>query len=350
MAGSIPLLIDTDVALDDWMAILYLLNNPAIDLLGVTTTGVGAAHLTPGTRITQSVLLVGGQPQIPVARGTSAPLLYSNVYPGDFRQQVDSAYGLDLPQNTIPLQDASAADFLASTIAGSSSKVSVLALGGGTNLGTALQRQPELCRNIERIYVMGGVINSYQGTNTPGNVAGWSPDYTNQVAEWNIFVDPLGAQLVFQCGAPITMIPLNATNQVPLTTDFYDALQVFIESNQGRVPPAAKLVFDGLTTQLSTIKAGQYFFWDPLAAVVLARSICVTSTIQSAVAVQQALDEENDTSGQTLLAASGPPVDIVMGVDPVLVRMEFFAAITGGASFAEYREKAAAQGGAPTPG
>lgn len=340
MANPIPVIIDTDVALDDWMATLYLLSVPDYQIIGVTTTGVGAAHLTAGTRNIQGVLATGGQPQIPVGLGTNAPLVYSNVYPGSFRQQVDNAYGLTLPVNNTPPY-GSAIALLIDKITGSSSPVTILSIGGGTNLAMAFQEQPQLLKNISRIYMMGGVINDYNNQQTPGNVGSFNPDYTNQVAEWNVFVDPLAAQLVLQSGVPITLIPLNATNQVPLTFQFYTALGIFIAENPS-APAGARLIFDALSTQLSTITAGQYYFWDPLAAVLLANNSFITDTLSTPLGVQQLLNEEQDTSGQLLLANSGPTVGVVMGVDAAAVPANFFSCITG-VPLGPYLAKAAAR-------
>ena len=242
MTDPISVLVDTDVALDDWMAILYLLVNPGVKILGITTTGVGAAHLTPGTSIVQSLLLVGGQPDVPVAKGTSAPLRYSNVFPGDWRALVDKAYGLTLPQSQTPVQAAPAVQFLQDTILGASSPVTLLSIGGGTNLGTLFQQassetMAKLRANISSIVMMGGVINQVGDTQVPGNVNSFNPDYLNTVAEWNIFIDVLGASLVFASGIPITLIPLNASNQVPLDMNFYGQLENFIAQRQNFVPP-----------------------------------------------------------------------------------------------------------------
>jgi len=86
----IPVLIDTDVDIDDWMAILYLSMHPDVDLRGLTTTGVGASHLTPGTRNALNFLQLTGKPGVPVAKGTNAPLRYSNVFPASIRAPIDA--------------------------------------------------------------------------------------------------------------------------------------------------------------------------------------------------------------------------------------------------------------------
>ncbi len=108
-------IIDTDVALDDWMAISYLVMAPEVNVLGITTTGVGTAYLTPGTRIALNLLATLGHPSFPVAAGTSAALLYSNVYPISFRETVNDAYSVPLAINEAQPQ-SSALEFLVSTV------------------------------------------------------------------------------------------------------------------------------------------------------------------------------------------------------------------------------------------
>lgn len=337
MSDPLAVIIDTDVALDDWMAILFLLSNPSIKVVGITTTGVGAAHLTAGTNIVQSLLVVAGQPDIKVAKGTSVPLLYSNVFPGDWRALVDRAYDLSLPQNPNPAQSVSAVQFLQDTILNAPSPITLLSIGGGTNLGTLFQQtstdtMEKLRANISAIYMMGGVINQVGETTVCGNVNTFNPDYRNTVAEWNIFIDVLGASLVLNSGIPVTLIPLNASNMVPLSSNLYGQLEAFIIARQNFAPPAAQLVFAGLSnpSNLASIQAGEYFFWDPLAAMVLTNNDLVQTTPMQ-LTINQVLDEENDTSGQ-LLAGSGPTVDVAISVPSAYaVQSLFFSAITGGA-------------------
>lgn len=319
-----PVIIDTDVALDDWMAILYLLMNPTVDVIGITTTGVGAAHLTPGTTIVLKLLQAAGQPAIPVAMGAQAPLLYSNVFPGSWRQTVDSAYGLTLPENRNSRQGVDAGSLITSLLNGSPTKVTILSIGGGTNLGALLAEQPALVSKIDRIVVMGGAIN------VPGNVNGFNPDYSNVVAEWNIFIDPLGAQNMFSSGAPITLVPLDACNQVPLDLSFYDQLQTYIQGTKTPTP-AALIIYQGLTTQLSTIKENQYFFWDPLAAVALTNGNFLAMQPMNLL-VNQILCEEKDSSGLIYSDPSGPAITVAMGADAARVKSQFFNVITGSAT------------------
>lgn len=329
-ASTLPVIIDSDVALDDWMATLYLLAKPSIQVIGITTTGVGAAHLVPGTRNIRGILAVGGHPEIPVAMGTSAPSSFSNVYPIAFRQTVDGAYGLALPQNSTPPPSVSAVQLLAELIKNSPSPVTILSIGGGTNLAMLLDQSPEVFSNVAAIYVMGGAID------VPGNVGSFNPDYSNSVAEWNIFVDPLAAQKLIAAAPSVPsfmLIPLDVCNEVVLDLDFYTALGAYLQ-NSTNPTAAARVVFSALTTQLSTILAGQYCFWDPLAAVILADTAGrYASTTTRQIAVNQTLNEGADTSGQTVVSSQGTAISVVTQVDAEGVKSEFFEAITGGATF-----------------
>lgn len=323
MPKRIPVIVDTDVALDDWMAILYLLMHPGVRVLGITTTGVGAAHLTPGTQNVLDLLQLAGHASIPVAAGTNTPLRYSNVYPGSFRQLVDSAYGLPLPRNPHSPQPQSAVDFLAATLAHADAPVTILSIGGATNLAMLLAQSPQSAERIAHIVMMGGAID------VPGNVAAFNPDYTNQVAEWNFFVDPRAAKHLFASAIPITLVPLDASNHVPLNRAFFQSLQRAVMAPPHAAPtPASVILYGALCTQLATIDAGQYFFWDPLAAVALTDPQLIR-TQDIALIVRQKFDEEADTSGQTARSPSGRSVQVAMNADADAVRKRFLDVITG---------------------
>jgi pyrimidine-specific ribonucleoside hydrolase len=97
-------------------------------------------------------------------------------------------------------------------------KVHLIVLGPLTNVGELLEAEPGLVMNLEMITVMGGAVQ------VAGNV-GSSSTIENEAAEWNIYVDPRAAAQVFGSGAPVTLIPLDATNYAPLTMDFYKRLE-----------------------------------------------------------------------------------------------------------------------------
>jgi len=112
------------------------------------------------------------------------------------------------------------------------------------------------------IYVMGGAVD----------VDGSFVSEANTVAEWNIYCDPHAARLVVESGAPITLVPLDATNAVPVTPAFVDRLEA------EKATPEAEFVAALLAGNAESIASGGYYFWDPLAAVVMSDPGLVTLT------------------------------------------------------------------------
>ena len=92
-----PVIIDTDMAADDWMAILYLLNRTDITVEAITVTGAGEAHCGPGVENALKLINLAGKTNIPVACGPEVPLSGGHTFPAGWRTSVDNLLGLDLP-------------------------------------------------------------------------------------------------------------------------------------------------------------------------------------------------------------------------------------------------------------
>ncbi len=89
---------DTDLAFDDIMALLYLLQRDDVAIDAVTITGTGEAHCDPGVQNALRLLALGGNHDTPVACGRETPLQGSNAFPDEWRVAVDDLSMLDLPQ------------------------------------------------------------------------------------------------------------------------------------------------------------------------------------------------------------------------------------------------------------
>lgn len=150
-----PVIIDTDMASDDAMAILYLLRHPGFAVEAITVTGTGEAHALPGAQNALGLLAMAGHPNVPVVFGREAPLKGSHAFPDRVREWVDSAFNLSLPANPNGPLAQGAVEFLVAAISQLPGLV-VLALGPLTNLAEAFQAEPSLVEDIEMIYVMGG--------------------------------------------------------------------------------------------------------------------------------------------------------------------------------------------------
>jgi inosine-uridine nucleoside N-ribohydrolase len=194
---STRIVIDCDPGHDDAMAILLALASPELDLVGVTTVA-GNQTLDKTTRNALVTLEVGGRSDIPVAAGADAPL----------RRQLRTAAhvhgetGLDgpeLPEPSAKPVAEHAADFLAELIEPGTVLVPMAPL---TNIALLLERDPHVPERIDRIVWMGGAIA--EGNITPA-------------AEFNAFVDPEAAAIVFASGIPITMIGLDVTHKALFT-------------------------------------------------------------------------------------------------------------------------------------
>ncbi|MCC7361961.1 MAG: nucleoside hydrolase [Anaerolineales bacterium] len=311
-AGAQPVIVDTDMAADDWLAILYLLGRSDVDLQAITVTGAGEARCAAGTRNALNLLALAGRPEIPVACGRETPLFGDHAFPLDWRDRVDSLLGLALPENSAEPASETAVALLRRLIAASPQPVHLVTLGPLTNVGELLEADPSLVTNLEMITVMGGAVK------VGGNV-GPSSDINNKVAEWNIYVDPHAAALVLASGAPVTLAPLDATNTVPLTTDFLNRLRY------DRATPVAEFVYRVLSAQGDTIRRGGYYFWDPLAAA-LATDAGLATVQELSLTV---VEEEGAESGRTVESASGAGVQVALAADRARFETLFLDAING---------------------
>jgi inosine-uridine nucleoside N-ribohydrolase len=194
---STKIVIDCDPGHDDAIAILLALASPELELVGVTTVA-GNQTLDKTTRNALVTLDVGGRSEVPVAAGAEAPLsreLRTAAH-------VHGETGLDGPELPEPQSEpvaAHAADVLAELIAPGTVLVPTAPL---TNIALLLERHPDVRERIERIVWMGGAIAG--GNITPA-------------AEFNAFVDPEAAAIVFASGIPITMIGLDVTHKALFT-------------------------------------------------------------------------------------------------------------------------------------
>ena len=301
-------IIDTDMAADDWMAILYLLQRPDVSIEAITVTGAGEAHCGPGTEYALGLVALSGHASIPVACGRETPLQGDHTFPTGWRQSVDNLYGLTLPEGANPVSDQNAVELLTSLIQSAPEKMTLLTLGPLTNVAEALQNTPTLPDNVEMIYIMGGAVD------VPGNVG-----MGNSKAEWNIYVDPHAANVVLGSGAPITLVSLDATNHARLTTSFYERLE------DSHTSPEATFVFDLLTENRGFIASGGYYFWDPLAAAILADESLATIEMREIVVVE----EEGPESGYTQPVEGGSSVRVAVSADGARFEQMFLDTLNG---------------------
>jgi len=201
-----PVIVDTDLSFDDYVALLYLLQHPGIDIRAITVAN-GASHVKPGIENARRLPPLVGRTDIPVAGGPDKPLAGQHAFPASWRVSLDFIPRLMLPKARLPLPlGLSAPDLIRQQIVASDVPLTFVALGPLTNLALALRADPTLAAHIDTIFISGGAIN------VPGTVHKDVPSNPNTVAEWNFYIDPVAADIVFNSGARLALIPLDVTN------------------------------------------------------------------------------------------------------------------------------------------
>jgi len=251
-----PLLIDTDVGIDDAIAILYVLKNPQFKVKAITIEPSGNTHCKTGYDNVQGLLNLSRHLNIPAACGRSQPLQGSHVFPKAILDSCDTLADTPLAKPQYQFSTKTAKSLIIQTLKAAPESIDVLAIGPLTTLAQVLSSNSHLKTKIRMIYLMGGAIN------IPGNIEDVDPQAHNKVAEWNIYIDPLAAKKVFESGVPITLVPLDVTNQVPLDGTFYHQLK------KTHKTPEAKFVYELIKHEEKMLWANLWYFWDPMAAVI----------------------------------------------------------------------------------
>jgi len=196
------IILDVDTGHDDAVAIMMAARNPLLDLVGITVTA-GNQFLPKTLKNTLNLcssLLI----QAPVYAGMTRPLL-CELEPASL---IHGESGFDGPVFGPCSKQASpghAVNFIIETIMSCPAlEITLVALGPLTNIAMALRLEPALADRVKEIVLMGGSIN--EGNVTPS-------------AEFNIHTDPEAASIVFSSGAPLTMIGLDVTRSVALSSD-----------------------------------------------------------------------------------------------------------------------------------
>jgi pyrimidine-specific ribonucleoside hydrolase len=249
------LLIDTDVAPDDLVALAFLVGSPRVEVRAITVSGTGEAHCGPGVDVVLRLLERLDAPPIAVACGRETPIAGDHAFPEAWRTGADDGSGLALPATSRQPFAGDAVQLIGETT-DAVDGLRVLTLGPMTNLADALRRRPELAQRLESVYAMGGALF------VPGNVAFGGPS-DNEVAEWNIYVDATAAQEVIDSGLTVRLVSLDGTNQVPVTTEYAERVR-------REATGAGALVLAELFAGHPFMTDGTYFLWDPLAAAIAA--------------------------------------------------------------------------------
>lgn len=203
---------DTDIGIDDAMALLFLHYAPEFKLIAITTK-FGNASVENTTRNALMVKQLFGI-DAPVFKGAAGPLStrLGQGYPALVHGE-DGLGDVITQQPAVSADAKSAAQALVDLTAASQDKISIIAVGGLTNIAAAIQLDPSFVQRVDKLIVMGGAFG-YNGHR--GNV---SP-----VAEANIASDPLAADRVFTSNMTTTIVGLDVTHEVVMDQEFIQSL------------------------------------------------------------------------------------------------------------------------------
>lgn len=195
-AARTPVVLDCDPGHDDALAILLAAASPSLDLVAITTVA-GNQTLEKTTLNARRVCTVAGIHDVPIAAGSDRPLIRRQVVAGD----IHGESGLDGPAfgpPSVALDHRHAVDVIIEAVHAHPGELCLIAVGPLTNVAAALRRDPSIAGKIRRIALMGGAIRV--GNTTPA-------------AEFNMYADAEAAQIVFESGVPLTMVPLETTHR-----------------------------------------------------------------------------------------------------------------------------------------
>ena len=197
------IIIDTDPGHDDAMALMLAIKSNKFNIKAITTVA-GNSTIENTTRNARFILNLLGREDIPVYSGESKPLarelIQAVVHGKSGLEGIDPTNEANLTNNAV--------EKIIETV--NNENITLVTLGPLTNIAKAIQKNPEVMKKVEEIVMMGGAIK------VPGN--------KNRVAEFNIFVDPEAADIVFEFPIKKTLVPLDACNKIEMTLEDFEKI------------------------------------------------------------------------------------------------------------------------------
>ena len=202
------ILIDTDPGIDDSLAILLALASPELSLEGLSVVH-GNCSLDQATINGLSILELAKSSHIPLAKGCELPLVQPSLLAPETHGNTGLGYA-KLPEPQSEPIGQHGIDFLIEKIMANPGEITLVAIGPLTNIALAIRQEPRIVRALKELIIMGGAIRH------EGN--------TTALAEFNTYVDPHAAHIVYHAGIPTTLVPLDVSYQCVLTKPDVDRL------------------------------------------------------------------------------------------------------------------------------
>ena len=202
------IILDTDPGVDDAMAIFLALRSPELKIEAITAVS-GNVPLAITLPNALRLVEIAGRPDVPVAGGAATPLV-RRLVTARYVHGNNGLGGVEFPEPKLKPVAEPASELIRRIVHTSPGEITIVAVGPLTNVATALKADPGLAAQIKTIVMMGGSLSG--GNITPA-------------AEFNFYVDPEAARIVFDSGVPLTMVGLDVTHKVLLTEEHLKVLE-----------------------------------------------------------------------------------------------------------------------------
>ncbi len=206
--GPFRVIIDTDPGVDDALALLLAMRSPELKIEAITPVA-GNVPLDLTLPNALRMVEIAGRTDIPVAAGARAPLM-RRLVTATYAHGENGLGGAVFPEPTTKPVATPAAEMILQIVRKYPGEVTLIAIGPLTNIATALNSDPQLASMVRGLVMMGGSLSG--GNITPA-------------AEFNVYVDPEAARIVFQSGIPVTMVGLDVTRRTSLTDEHVRTLE-----------------------------------------------------------------------------------------------------------------------------
>lgn len=304
---------DAMMDLDDLYSLYLISRSKKANLLGVTVSGTRNYHYANAAENAASVLYLAHKTSIPVSKQLSPSFCQGHISSKNYFQKVsEEIRSYDLPPSPVLPLDETAIDLTRKIANSTEKKLTLLSVGGVTNVAHAITEHPSIKEKIERIIILGGSLHTTESITIPERSL-WRFS-----AEYTINIDPCAANIVLTSGIPITVIPLDVTNLVPLN-------QLVLEKYAHPPKNAGtnfimKVLQSGL--EPNKLKASTPF-WNMIAFMCLVDPKVVTL---SKLPLKIITDPGNNF-GSLITSDTGTMVDVCTDINPKLFYERFFSMI-----------------------
>ncbi len=301
--------------LDDLYTLYLISQNNQTNLLGVTVSGTESYHYPNAANNAAGVLFLANKTNKPVSEKLTPAFCSGREPPNYFDLVEKRIQSYNLPRSPIPPIDETGVELIHKIALSKNEKFTVISVGPLTNIAHAITEHPSVKEKIERIIFLGGSLHTTESITVPLKKS-WQFS-----SRYTLFIDPCAANIVLTSGIPITVIPLDVTNLIPLDT------LIFEKYARPKSSPGSKFVLDVLKSNLKSDEVTvRTPFWNMVAFMCLSdRSIIRTTKLSLKI-----ITEHGENFGQLVNSEDGNIAEVCTYINPEKFYQKFFKMVNNG--------------------